>query len=217
MKRVAAFTLMEMILALAASAVILTAIFGVFSKAIHLRDDATARTRTARLRAHALNVLRNDLANARVTGGTERTLANSLEGSSETHGGSYPGYLKFTTTTQVDDLDDPSADVQEVEYYIANDPDVVDRKAGLLVRTTNRDLMSTTRSQPIENALLPDVTSMEVSFLDGTDWKSSWAISDTDQTLPAAVRVRLQCASSGPIEVLVPWTTQTLADSPDTK
>ena len=117
----------------------------------------------------------------------------------------------------MDDLDDPSADVQEVEYYIANDPDVVDRKAGLLVRTTNRDLMSTTRSQPIENALLPDVTSMEVSFLDGTDWKSSWAISDTDQTLPAAVRVRLQCASSGPIEVLVPWTTQTLAAPPDTK
>jgi type II secretion system protein J len=213
MKRTAAFTLLEMTLALAASAVILTAIFGVFSKAVHLRDNATARTHAARLRVHALNVLRNDLRNARVTGGADRTFANSLEGSQETHGSSYPGYLKFTTTTQADDLDDPSPDVQEVEYYIVNNPDVIDRKSGLLVRSANRDLLNTTRSQLAESPLLPDAVSMEVSFLDGTDWKSSWTVSDDDQTLPLAVRVRIEIANSSPIELLVPWNTQTLTDT----
>jgi type II secretion system protein J len=213
MKRASAFTLLEMTLALGASAVILAAIFGLFSKAIHLRDNAVARTRTARLRAHAVNVLRNDLLGARFTGGTDRTLANSLEGSLNTHGSSYPGYLKFTTTTQADDLDDPSPDIQEVEYYVISDPNVLDRKSGLLVRTTNRDLLSTTHTQLPESPLLPDVVSMEVSFLDGTDWKTSWSLNDTDQTLPLAVRVRILLANSTPIELLVPWSTQTLTDT----
>jgi type II secretion system protein J len=217
MKRASAFTLLEMTLALAASTIILAAIFGIFSKAIHMRDDATARVRAARLKTRAVNVLRNDLANARVSAITDPAastttsiFANSLEGSQQSHGGSFPGYLKFTTTTQADDSDGPSADVQKVEYYIVNDPDAQDRKTGLLVRTTNRDLLATTVPQLPEESLLSGVVSMEVFFYDGTEWKNSWAIPDTDQALPQAVRVRLQMADAMPIEVQVPWTTQLL-------
>ena len=200
------FTLLELTVALAASAIVLSAIFGIFSRAIHLRDNATERARDARVRLRAANVIRNDLRNARVSGGT---LAATLEGSQESHGAGFPGYVKFTTTTTPDDADDPSTDVQQVEYYIVNDPVTTDRKSGLLVRATTRDLLTTVREQAPEETLLADVSAMEVSFFDGQEWKESWAVSDADKTLPTAVRVRLLTAANPtPIEVLVPWTTE---------
>ena len=200
------FTLLELTVALAASAIVLSAIFGIFSRAIHLRDNATERARDARVRLRAANVIRNDLRNARVSGGT---LAATLEGSQESHGAGFPGYIKFTTTTTPDDADEPSTDVQQVEYYIVNDPVTTDRKSGLLVRATTRDLLTTVREQAPEEILLADVSAMEVSFFDGQEWKESWAVSDADKTLPTAVRVRLLTAANPtPIEVLVPWTTE---------
>lgn len=213
--RTAGFTLMEISLALAAGAVILIAIYGVFSRAIHMRNDATERTRLVRVQAHALNILRNDLRGARISGGA---LASVLTSSAQSQTGGFPGYLKFTTTTARDSAKDDevvNADVQQVEYYLTTDPDSKDSRAGLLVRTVDGDLLAPVRTTPTEEPLLGGIESMEISFFDGTDWTDTWEASQDDPTLPQAVRVRLQPASANVgdpklpvIEVLVPWTTQ---------
>ncbi len=223
-----AFTLIELVLAMAACAVLLAAIYGNFSQAVHLRDDTMARTREARVRARAANVLRNDLRNALVSGGT---LAAALEGSAQSPGGAFPGYLKFTTTTRPDTADVPNPDVQQVEYYIVTDKSVTDQKAGMLVRAHTRALLATVAEVATEEPLLAGVESMEVAFYDGTEWQDSWQLSSSaatgtattasttgtaaaTTTLPQAVRVRIQPARKAagdipppPIEVLVPWTT----------
>lgn len=211
MKRASAFTLMELLISLAVCAVILTAIYGVFSRAIHLRDNALHRTRDVRVRAHAASILRNDLSNALVSGGI---LAATLTGSQESHGAGFPGYLKFTATTAKDVDDDFGGDVQEIEYYIAHDSESADQKAGVLVRTINRDLLSKTKPTPVEERVLAGVESMDVSFYSGTAWKSSWEVTTDSKTLPEAVRVTVRPVADpdgrkpAPIEVLVPWTTQ---------
>lgn len=206
MKR-SAFTLIEIMMALAGGAVILAAIYGIFTRAVKLRDDGMARTREVRVRARATSVLRNDLRNALVTGGK---LAASLTGSATGHNGSFPGYLKFTTTTAHDVGDDlPTADVQQVEYYVTTDTAAQDSQAGLLVRTVDRDLLAAVRQAPAEEPLLAGVKSMEVSFYDGESWQQSWEVTEDNQTLPQAVKVRLlTVANTSPLEVLVPWTTQ---------
>lgn len=210
----AAFTLLELVMATAAAAIVLLAIYGVFSKAIHLRQDATERMRDARVRAHAAEVIRNDLVNALVSGGK---LAATLTGSQETHGSSFPGYLKFTTTTATTQPTDLSlvGDIQQVEYYIVNDPDASGGKSGLLVRTAETNLLATVQEQAPERRLLAGVESLEVSFFDGQNWQESWEVNETTKTLPQAVRVRIQPARTvlggplpAPLEVLVPWTTQ---------
>jgi type II secretion system protein J len=217
-----AFTLLELLMATAAAAIILLAVYGVFSKAIHLRQDATERMREARVRAHAVAVIQNDLVNALVSGGK---LAATLTGSQETHGSSYPGYLKFTTTTATTQPTDASlvGDVQQVEYYLINDPDAAGGKSGLLVRTAETNLLTTVREQAPEQRLLAGVESLEVSFFDGQNWQESWEVNETTKTLPQAVRVRIQPApavaggpSPAPIEVLVPWTTQSAIAAPTT-
>lgn len=206
------FTLIELIMAMAGGAVILAAIYGVFSRAVHLRDEATARTREARVQAHAASVLRNDLKGARISGGT---MAAVLEGSPKSQGGSFPGYLKFITTTARDDADEPTGDLQQVEYYVTADPAATETKAGLLVRAVERDLLTTTKQTSPEEPLLAGVQSMEVSFFDGETWKDTWAYSADDPALPEAVRVRI-VTGSGPLEVLVPWITQAATTSAGT-
>lgn len=213
------FTLIELSLALAAGAVILLAIYGVFSRIVHLRDSVTEHTREIRVRTHVANVIRNDLRGARYSGGT---LAASLVGGAQAQSGGFPGYLRFTTTTarDVDHGDDvPSADIQEVEYYVTADPGATTGpKSGQFVRTVSGDLLAPTRQTPPEEPLLAGIESMEVTFFDGNTWQTSWDVSQ-DPTLPQAVRVRLQPVGEGgngrkppAIEVLVPWVTQVTID-----
>jgi type II secretion system protein J len=206
---------MELLIATAACAVVLAAIFSVFSRAIHLRDNAVERTREARVRNHAANVIRNDLRNAWISG---KKLAIVLKGSRESQEGGFPGYLKFTTTSAVDQPNEIGSEVQQVEYYIVTDAAAADRTAGLLVRAVDRNLLAPTREKPPEEALLPGVESMEVSFFDGDSWKDSWEVTEDNTAVPQAIKVRLQPAGAStrerkpaPIEVLVPWTTQVVA------
>jgi type II secretion system protein J len=207
-----AFTLIELVLAMAGCAIILAAVYGVFSRAIHLRDEGTARTRAARVRAHVVSVMRNDLRNAWISGGT---LAAVLEGSQKSPNGNFPGYLKFIATTARDPGDEaPSNELQQVEYYVITDPVATDRNAGLLVRAIDRQLLAPVRQAPEEQPLLGGVESMEVSFFDGNAWQDSWSYTTVGDPVPEAVRVRIQTAtSSTPIELLVPWTAQPFKSS----
>ena len=219
MKRAPAFTLIELLMALAICAVLLTAIYGVFSRAIHMRDNATHRTREVRVRAHAAGMIRNDLRNALVSGGT---FAATLQGSPESHGSGFPGYLKFTATTARDAEDELGGDVQEIEYYIARDNEAVDQKAGVLVRTINRDLLNTVKQTAVEERVLAGVEAMEVSFYSASAWKTSWEVTTDSKTLPEAVRVTIQPVADAngikpaAIEVLVPWTTQSAIEATTT-
>ena len=219
MRRAHGFTLIEMLMALAACAIILAAIYGVFSRAVPLRDNATQRTRDVRVRAHAASIIRNDLRNALVSGGT---LAATLEGSQEGHGAGFPGHLKFTATTAKDAENELGGDVQEVEYYITRDPEAEDQKAGVLVRTINRDILNTTKQTLTEERVLAGVESMYVSFYSGSAWKTSWEVTADEKTLPEAVRVSIQPVADAegikplPIEVLVPWLTQSAIEATTT-
>lgn len=216
MKRAQGFTLIEMLMALAACAVLLVAIYGVFSRAIHLREDAMRRTREVRVHARAMAMLRDDLRNALVSGGT---LAATLEGSAQSRGEGFPGYLKFTATTAKDVEDELGGDVQEIEYYVARDTEAADQKAGVLVRTINRDILNPTPQTLPEERVLAGVESMDVSFYSGTEWKASWEVTTDSKTLPEAVRVTIQPIADAdgrlpaPIEVLVPWTTQSAIEA----
>ena len=87
-----------------AAALVLIAIYGIFYRAVNMRDNATERTREARMRVRAVGVIRNDLRNALVSGGI---LASTLEGDTNGNDGgaaSLPGYLKLTTTTGKDNV-----------------------------------------------------------------------------------------------------------------
>ena len=159
MKSRGGFTLIEILLAAVAAALVLSATYAIFQQGVRVRDGATRRVRDSRVRLRAEKIIRADLGNALVSGGL---LANILQGdsaspdngsanssgssaasASHADASNLPGYLRFTTTTGRNDANTGLyGDVQQVEYYIAHDPAAADQNgSGLLVRSVTRDLL----------------------------------------------------------------------------
>ena len=225
------FTLIELLLASFAGALVLAVIYGVFTGAVRTRDKATIRAHDAQLRQRAAMTIRTDLRNGYVSGGV---LAAALEGSDKGPESKFPGYLRFTTTTGKDTEGELRGDVQEVSYYVATDEDNPSNEAGMLVRALDRTLLGRIRETTREEQLLPGVSSLELSFYDGSTWTDTWNYTPPtsgtnaktnmgNTTLPKAVRMRItQVASSPkvpappPLEILVPWTSQPLATATPT-
>ena len=190
----AAFTLLEILLASVAAAMILVIINGIFVRAIHLRDSATARVRDTRLRARAERAIRDDLQSALVSGGV---LAASLDGGTNNTGGpggaGFPGYLKLTTTNGHSASGLTASDVQQVEYFVQKDPNPAQNTTGggavggVLVRAVTRDLLATTPIVSKEETILTGVQSLQVQFYDGSNWQDTWEFdSDTASAASAA-------------------------------
>jgi len=232
------FTLIEILLASAAAALILAALYGVFQHAMKMRDSATERIRDLRLRARAANSIRNDLRNALVSGGLFASIVQGDTAGTDGANSQLPGYLKLTTTTAKDTPDALYGDVEQVEYYIAKDSTgAAMGEGGDLVRAVTRDLLDTDEPQVQVQQILSGVQSLEVSFYDGANWQTSWAFNTADnastsgsssattsgsngsstnaETLPLAIRVDIQqepptagASLPPPLEIMVPWTTQ---------
>ena len=212
MRRALGFTLLEILVAAVVSSMILVAIYGVFQRAVKMRDSANARLQQARLRTRAANVIRDDLRNAYISGGE---MASVLEGGQTGQSSRFPGFLRFTTTTGKDLDGELYGDVQQVEYYISDaatsGTETTSRDSGTLVRATTRNLLDSIQTVSAQQELLPRVESMEVDFSDGQNWQQSWQITGTNAVMPEAIRVRLlQSAGSErelvppPLEILVP-------------
>ena len=148
------FTLIEILLAAVAAALVLTAVYGVFRQAVRIRDSATERVRDSRVRLRAENLLRADLRGALVSGGlfanvcvgdsanVDHNLSSGANAAAHSTPSNLPGYLRLTTTTARNDATGLYGDVQQVEYYIAQGPHSAgDNSSGVLVRSATRDLL----------------------------------------------------------------------------
>jgi type II secretion system protein J len=206
------FTLIEVLMAAIASALIFAAIYGIFSNAMHLRDKATVRTHIAQMRARAVTVMQNDLKDALISGGSLAAVLTTVQTG---HQSQFPGYLQFTTTNAEIADGQVGGDVQAIEYYIAEDTTSSARHSGTLVRTVNRNLLAETQVSAPQQPLISGVTSLEFDFFDGNTWQTSWTVANpTTDPLPQAVRVHIQLMGEGngpipaPIDLAVPWTTK---------
>jgi prepilin-type N-terminal cleavage/methylation domain-containing protein len=204
-----AFTLMEVMLALAVSAIVLAAIGGVFFSAIRLRERTVALLDETSPLDRALASLRRDLKGALPPGGV---LAGDFK-IGLLSSGLVQGYgLQFYTTTGAISDRAPWGDVQEVIYQLRAP---LGRAAGAgqeLIRTVTRNLLATVVQDTDDQLVLGNVRSLEVACYDGTQWRDTWDTSLGDTNLPSALRVRIQLAQEAtadfrneqPLEMIVP-------------
>jgi len=231
-QRTSGFTLIEILAASLIAAMILVAIYGIFQRTVKTRDNAVVRIHEARQRERAVNIIRNDLRNAFLSGGV---LANAMEGGVQNQKSRFPGYLRFTATTGRNKSGEAYGDVQQIEYYLSDgstsgtatsvatpsESATDGTETATLVRALTRDLLSTDQTAIApEEPLLPRVQTLEFAFYDGQDWQETWQLTGTDSTLPEAIRVRVQQAPASEhlptphlLEILVPLTTEALGTS----
>ena len=211
-----AFTLIEVMLALAVSAIVLAAIGGVFYSAMRLRERTSAMLDESAPLHHALTVLRRDLQGALPPG--PGTLPMAGDFISETMGGGVAqnDRLMFSTTTGALSDNLPWGDIQQVSYELKDPAQHGSGTGRDLVRSVIRNVLAPTPPEADEQWLMGNVQSMQFSSYDGANWRDSWDTSMGDTNLPAAIRIRVQLATENmsasanqqPIEMVVPLLTQ---------
>ncbi|MCX6922510.1 MAG: prepilin-type N-terminal cleavage/methylation domain-containing protein [Verrucomicrobia bacterium] len=216
-----AFTLIEMLLAVAICAIVLVAINGVFATAVRLRDKTSESVEESLPVNRALDILCRDLKGTVGPGGylagDFRCGAQAMGATMGLSGEAGSAGLDFFTTTGTMSDKTPWGDIQEVFYELKAPTDR--NQSGMdLVRCINRNLLATTTQTPDIQWLMGKVQTLEFDCFDGTQWRNTWDTSAGDTNLPVAVRVRILLAprpgeevskAARPLEMLVSLVAQT--------
>ena len=215
-----AFTLIEIMIAVAAFAIVLAAINTIFYTALRLRNSTTAAIEKALPMEHALGVIRRDLANLVLPGGTMSGTLSTTSTSNSVAGQASPS---FYTASGVIDETSPFAEVQRVSYLLVSS--TTNEFGKDLVRSVSRNLLPSLQSQTEQEPLMTGVQTLTFLYHDGSQWRDSWDSTVANTTtgvsngLPAAVKVQIFLATENgsgsrnrsretPIELVVPLVMQ---------
>jgi len=214
-----AFTLLELILAVAVAAIVLAAINAAFFTALHLRDTTNAAVDKATPVDQALAVMRRDL-QCMVTPKPSGILSGDLRvGSVSSFGIDQPVAIEMYTATGAlsSNPDAPWGDIQRVTYEL-KDPADRTQPGKELIRSVTRNLLSMATPDVQDQLMISGVQNVAFSCFDGSQWFDTWDTTDTttaNTNLPVAIRLQVQLAGSSvgaadgqPIEVLVPIDSQ---------
>lgn len=222
-RRQRAFTLIEILLAVAIFGIVLMAMNTVFYTGLRLERSTTRALDERTTLNQALAMLRRDLQGAVPPNSNGVFVCDfrsgpSLSGSVGGGMGAAKGSsLEFCTTTGVIKEELPWGDLQRVRYELIEPADRTTR--GLdLVRVVTRNLLPTTTEEVEVQRLVGQIESLEFLTYDGSSWRESWDTTLGDTGLPLAVRARVLLANTNavgnyafnrePLELLVPLTIQ---------
>jgi type II secretion system protein J len=216
-----AFTLIEMMLALAISAIVLAGIGGVFYSAVRLRERTMAMIDESNPMQQAFNFIRHDLQGALPPGGGNLPLAGDFKLTALGGGLGQNAHIEFFTTSGAINDNSTWSDIQFISYELRDSTDRTRNTSGKdLIRSINRNVLATAMQDPQDQPLLSNVQSLELSCFDGINWRDSWDTSLGDTNLPYAVRIRIQLAGDAnsaaqqPFEMVVPVVSQSRTNVP---
>jgi type II secretion system protein J len=218
-----AFTLIEMLLAVAICAIVLVAINGVFATAVRLRDKTSDAIEESLPLNRASEMMRRDLQGTVGPGGflagDFKCGAQAMGAAMGLSGEAGSAGLDFFTATGALNDKVPWGDIQEVFYELKAPTDR--SQTGMdLVRCINRNILATTTQTPEIQWLMGNVQNLQFDCYDGSQWRNTWDTSTGDTNLPVAVRIRIQLVArqgeaarnAQPLEMLVPLVTQTITN-----
>jgi len=214
---------MEIMLALAISAIVLAGIGGVFYSAVRLRERTMAMLDESVPLQQAFNFIRHDLQGALPPDGGNLPLAGDFKLQALGSGLGQNFRIEFFTTSGAINDNTTWSDIQFVSYELRDSTDRSKNNIGKdLVRSVNRNVLATALLDAQEQPLLSNVQSLEFSCFDGANWRDSWDTSLGDTNLPYAVRVRIQLAGDNgansraqqPFEIVVPVVSQSRTNLP---
>ncbi|MEM9414506.1 MAG: type II secretion system protein GspJ [Planctomycetota bacterium] len=181
------FTLLEMILAVAVTAIISVSMFMSLHVAFDTRekaDDQLAGRHTARV---VMDRVALDLEGVLKPTGL---IAGEFVGTDTTMGADrHADTIAFVTSAIALPTDDALADMRGVELTLAPDPN--DPGTHLLVRLVTDNLLASTTPDPAPQVLARGVVSFNARYFDGGDWLDAWKSIEQDDTLPAAIEITL--------------------------
>lgn len=187
--RARAFTLIEMLLAVAVCAVVLAAMHGVFYGAMRLQKKTTTGVEQAIPLQQTLAIMKRDLANLVAPGGPLSGALQTTPTNATPLPGGATGPQFYTATGRLTDSL-PWAEVQKVTYYLAQP---TNRLGGMdLYRGVTRNLLPVMQEEPEPQFLLGGVQRLTFWFYDGTQWVATWDSTLEATPLPRAIKVEIE-------------------------
>ena len=194
----AGFTLMEVMFATMAFALILLVMQMTCSGALGLRNRMQKRVDQQAALTLAMSIMKRDLENMIVTGGL------MAEGIICTEMGSPDmpdDQLEFYSTTAVVSDQFPWGDVQKVGYLLGVDPmqTVTTNLGQALMRLSLNTLpLEASEEPPVETLMLDNVRSLQFEFFDGLQWLQTWDSNVNEPAVPLAVRAMVEVFTNNP-------------------
>jgi len=210
-----AFTLIEVLLAVAIFAIVLVAINGVFYSALRLRRKASEAIEQSLPVQQAVSIIKRDLQGLVAPGGTLTGPLQSGVAITSSSGGSssmdQQGGTVIYTATGIIDETSPWANVQKVSYSLRQPTMQTSRGGQDLVRLVTHNLLPVAQEEVEEQWLMSGVQQLQFYFYDGTGWRNTWDSTTETSVLPQAIKLQIDLARSdtranAPIEIVVPVT-----------
>ncbi len=211
----AAFTLMELLLAVAVFSIVLASINTVFFTAFRLRTKTVEAVERSLPVHQAVSLIKRDLEGI-VIPGTNQILGplttNPLSSSGSSSGATMEsaGDVQFFTTTGSIDNQSPWAEVQRVSYVLQFPTNTTSAGRDLF-RVVSRNMLPINTADEEVQFLLGGVENIYYEFYDGTAWSPSWDSESAETKLPTGVKITLELAreagepaTRAPIEIVVP-------------
>jgi len=189
-RRNTGFTLLEMILAIAVTAIVSAALFTSLSGAFKTRrkaEDALSGREAART---ALEILRTDIecippAGSRISG---IFLGENYSGMNRADADA----LTYVTANPNLKSDQDVADLRGIELRLLESEDDPDHY--VLARMVTGNLLTPVTPEPALQVLARRVVSLNIQYYDGGDWIDEWNSIELDNAMPPAVRIELVIA-----------------------
>jgi type II secretion system protein J len=206
-ERAKAFTLIELLIAVTAFAIVLLAMNYVFYGTIHLRNKTTDTIEAALPLQQATSIIKRDLGSIILPGGSLSGELQTAATANRVDGQVSPD---FFTADGIVDAAVPWAEVQKVSYLLVDSQNAADGKD--LMRAVTRNLLPVVvADQPVQQRLIGGVRSVAFYFYDGTQWRDSWDSATEETKLPQAIKMQIALVSgnkggpqAAPVEIVVP-------------
>lgn len=190
-RRTRAFTLLEMLVALALMSVLATALYASLHIAFRAHRSAIAAIEPVCTAALALELVRRDLEAALPPTGV---LAGSFYGLDETDESTGAAADTLMWYASAGRATEGASDIVKLELAVT-DTDKTGERA--LVRRVTTNLLAPKAQEPTEEILCRGVVAFNLAYFDGTSWYDTWDSGSQDNILPLAVDVILEIARDG--------------------
>ena len=197
-----AFTLIELVLALALTVSVAAILSGAMFTVFHAKNSINEALDQSRAGGNGADILPQELANCLPpTPSTTTTIRVSLTSAGTTGSliGPFEGLSDSVDffTSGPEPKADLQPDVREVQYELLTDPD----GGQMLVRHVFTNPLATVTTQPPDVIVCHNVLSFALSYYDGTNWNDTWDSTQKSNALPLAVQITLELTPRHPNEL----------------
>lgn len=196
LKNNSAFTLLELLVAMALMTIIASSLYVSLSIGFKAKESSETATDLSRSGQITMEILKQEIMAALPPNGL---LAGQFNGLDETDDeGRDADTLKFYSVNHNPGDDETASDIRKIELALIIPEDSEEQT---LVRSITTNLLPPQTPDPVEETICRDVRALNLRYFDGYEWQDEWDSIDNGDSLPQAVEITIELGEKSDSEM----------------